>query len=129
MPPWRARAASEFSWNQGAESQVIAAVKNTPVETTSVATVQEVDIFKVDQQPNGSLSPDPALIDRYDAYGNALATPAWPPSARSVSASRPDIVGVNVTYTYTWKFGLFSNVFPALSRTATYWIRIEPSSY
>jgi hypothetical protein len=124
-----ARAASEFSWNQGADSQVIDAVRQTPLGTTTIVSVDEIDVFKVDQQPDGSLQPNPTLVDRYDGAGTPLAAPGWPPSARSMSVSHPDVVGVRVSYTYSWKFGLFADLFPPLSRTAAYWVRIEPSSY
>ena len=110
------------------DAQVLGAVRST-VSQTSLFQVDEVDIYKLDQDGSGNLTPNPTFFNRYLLDGTPLVSPEpWPPSARNVSARSGDFLGVSINYTYQWKAGFFSPLGP-VRQTATYYIRLEPQSY
>ena len=123
-----ARAGSESGSNPGADLAIVDAIRDTPVGGTSVVTVSEVDVYKVDLV-NGSLQQDPALINRYRLDGTPIASPAWPAATRSTAASQPEFLGVTIRYTYGWKEGIVGRLLPPLNLTSSSWTRLEPSNF
>jgi Flp pilus assembly protein TadG len=109
------------------DSQVVATVRNI-VSGTKLFTVDEVDIYKLNQDGNGNLTPDPAKINKYALDGTPLNGTPWPASTRNVGNGTSDFIGVTVNYTYTWKAGFFAPLGP-LKTTAISYVRIEPQSY
>ena len=88
----------------------------------------EVDIYKLNQDGNGNLTPDPARINKYALDGTPLNGTPWPAASRNVGNGTSDFIGVTVNYTYTWKAGFFAPLGP-LKTTAVSYVRIEPQSY
>jgi hypothetical protein len=121
------RVAATLGNDDTTDDQVVRAVRDT-VSQTSLFQVDEVDIYKLDQDGGGNLTPNPTFFNRYRLDGTPLGPPPWPPSARNVSSRSGDFLGVSVNYTYQWKAGFFSPLGP-VRQTATYYIRLEPQSY
>jgi Flp pilus assembly protein TadG len=109
------------------DSQVLTAVRNT-VGTTKIFTVTEVDIYKLNQNGNGDLTPDLGHYNRYALDGTALAPLTYPAASRNVGNGTSDFLGITVNYTYTWKAGFFSPLGP-VQTTAVSYVRLEPQSY
>lgn len=109
------------------DSQVVAAVRNT-VSGTQLFSVDEVDIYKLNQDENGNLTQDISKTNRYALDGTPLNSTPWPASSRNVGNGSSDFIGITVNYTYTWKAGFFAPLGP-LKTTAVSYVRIEPQSY
>ena len=109
------------------DSQVLTAVRNT-VGTTQIFTVTEVDIYKLNQNGNGDLTPDPGHYNRYALDGTALAPLTYPAATRNVGNGTSDFLGITIDYTYIWKAGFFSPLGPVRT-TAVSYVRLEPQSY
>jgi Flp pilus assembly protein TadG len=110
------------------DSQVLAVVRNT-VGQTSLFQVNEVDIYKLDQDGNGNLTPNLTYYNKYKLDGTQLINPEpWQASSRDVGNGTSDFLGITINYTYNWKAGLFSALGP-VNTTATYYIRLEPQSF
>jgi Flp pilus assembly protein TadG len=123
-----AHAASESGADPGADLTAVDAVRATPLGGTSVVTVSEVDIYKVDLV-NGSLQQDTTLVNRYRLSGTPIGTPAWLPITRSTAASHPEFLGVTVKYTYNWKEGLLGSLLQPIALTSSSWVRLEPTNF
>jgi Flp pilus assembly protein TadG len=109
------------------DSQVLGAVRNI-VSGTQLFTVDEVDIYKLNQDGNGNLTQDLANTNKYALDGTALNGTPWPASRRNVGNGTSDFIGVTVNYTYTWKAGFFAPLGP-IKTTAVSYVRVEPQSY
>ena len=109
------------------DSQVVTTIRNT-VSGTQLFTVDEVDIYKLDVDPNGNLTQNIAKTNKYKLDGTTINSIPWPASGRDVGNGTSDFIGVTVNYTYTWKAGFFAPLGP-LKTTAVSWVRIEPQSY
>jgi Flp pilus assembly protein TadG len=109
------------------DSQVLGTVRNI-VSGTQLFTVEEVDIYKLNQDGNGNLTQDLANTNKYALDGTPLNGTPWPASRRNVGNGTSDFIGVTVNYTYTWKAGFFAPLGP-LKTTAVSYVRVEPQSY
>src|SRR5213080_2142277 len=109
------------------DSQVVATVRNI-VSGTQLFTVNEVDIYKLNQDGNGNLTQDVAKTNKYALDGTPLNATPWPATSRNVGNGTSDFIGITVNYTYTWKAGFFAPLGP-LRTTAISYVRIEPQSY
>jgi Flp pilus assembly protein TadG len=109
------------------DSQVVATVRDK-VGSTQLFSVTEVDIYKLNQDGNGNLTPDPSKINKYALDGTPLNPTPWPASGRNVGNGTSDFIGVTIYYTYNWKAGFFAPLGP-LRTTAVSYVRIEPQSY
>lgn len=122
------RLASQLGNAATTDSQVVALIRSN-VTTTHLFDVSEVDIYKLDQDGNGNLTPDPTFFNRYALDGTPLISPEpWPAAQRNVGNGTSDFIGVTIKYTYTWKAGLFSPLGPVRT-TAVSYVRLEPQSY
>ena len=121
------RLAAQLGNVSNTDSQVLATVRNT-VGTTQLFTVTEVDIYKLNQNGNGDLTPDLGHYNRYALDGSALAPLTYLPASRNVGNGTSDFLGITVNYTYTWKAGFFSPLGPVRT-TAVSYVRLEPQSY
>ena len=122
------RVASQMGNAANTDSLVVAVIQNS-VGTTKLFDVTEVDIYKLDQDGNGNLTPDPTYFNRYAIDGTPLISPEpWPPAKRNVGNRTSDFIGVTVKYTYTWKAGFFAPLGP-VKTTADSYVRLEPQSY
>jgi Flp pilus assembly protein TadG len=109
------------------DSQVVTTIRQT-VGSTQLFTVEEIDIYKLNQDGNGNLTQDVAKTNKYALNGTPLNGTPWPASSRNVGNGTSDFIGITVNYTYTWKAGFFAPLGP-LKTTAVSYVRIEPQSY
>jgi Flp pilus assembly protein TadG len=109
------------------DSQVVATIRNI-VSGTQLFTVDEVDIYKLNQDGNGNLTQDVSKTNKYALDGTPLNGTPWPATSRNVGNGTSDFIGVTVNYTYKWKAGFFAPLGP-LKTTAISYVRIEPQSY
>lgn len=122
------RVASQAGSAATADAQVLQIIRNN-VGTTRLFDVTEVDIYKLNQDGNGNLTPDPAHYNRYALDGTPLISPEpWPSAARNVGNGTSDFIGVTIKFTYTWKAGFFAPLGP-IKTTADTYVRLEPQSY
>jgi Flp pilus assembly protein TadG len=122
------RVASQMGNAANTDTVVVGVIQST-VGTTRLFDVTEVDIYKLDQDGNGNLTPDPTYFNRYALDGTPLVSPEpWPPAKRNVGNGTSDFVGVTIKYTYTWKAGFFAPLGP-IKTTAVSYVRLEPQSY
>jgi Flp pilus assembly protein TadG len=121
------RLAAQLGNVASTDNQVVAAVRKT-VGTTQIFTVTEVDIYKLNQNGNGDLTPDLGHYNRYAIDGTALGPLTYPAAGRNVGNGTSDFLGITVNYTYTWKAGFFSPLGPVRT-TAVSYVRLEPQSY
>ena len=109
------------------DSQVVTTIRQT-VGSTQLFTVEEIDIYKLNQDGNGNLTQDVSKTNKYALNGTPLNGTPWPASSRNVGNGTSDFIGITVNYTYTWKAGFFAPLGP-LRTTAVSYVRIEPQSY
>jgi TadE-like protein len=122
------RLASQLGNAATTDTQVVALIRSN-VTTTHLFDVSEVDIYKLDQDANGNLTPDPTFFNRYALDGTSLISPVpWPAALRNVGNGTSDFIGITIKYSYTWKAGLFSPLGP-IKTTAVSYVRLEPQSY
>src|SRR2546423_3249436 len=122
------RVASQAGSVASADSMVLDIIRNN-VGTTRLFEVTEVDIYKLNQDGNGNLTPDPSHYNRYALDGTPMTSPVpWPPATRNVGNGTSDFIGVTIKYTYTWKAGFFAPLGPLKTAADTY-VRLEPQSY
>jgi Flp pilus assembly protein TadG len=121
-----------------ADQQAIIAMDNAGLATTRLASVSEIDIYRLVQQPDGSLTTESAIgpgaytcsssgravpcVNRYTVTGAPISV-VWPPSQRNVKSGSSDFVGVDVHYGYQYFVGSSS-----FSLVATKDVRLEPQS-
>ena len=74
------------------DSQVPTAIRNT-VGTTQLFGVDEVDIYKLNQDGNGNLTPDPSKIKKYALDRIPLNSTLWPASTRNVGNGTQYVTG------------------------------------
>lgn len=110
-----------------ADDQLIAVIRDR-IGTTGIFSVTEVDVYKLDQDANGNLTPDPVFYNRYRLDGTPMIPEPWPAESRNVGNGTSDFLGVTVHFTYTWKAGFLAPL-GSLRSTATHYIRLEPQSY
>jgi hypothetical protein len=96
--------------------------------TTTLAQVNEVDIYRLIVQPNGSLTVDNAHINRYKLDGTPIGVINWPPAIRNVRNGQSDFLGVTIKYQYNWKTGVFVSG-SAIQLNQVFEIRLEPQTY
>lgn len=121
-----------------ADQQAISAMDNTGLATTRLVSVSEIDIYRLVQQADGSLTTESAIgrgaytctsggmavpcVNRYTVTGSPISV-VWSPSQRSVKSGSSDFVGVEVHYTYHYFVGASS-----FSLVATKDVRLEPQT-
>ena len=121
------RLAAQLGNVSSADSQIVGKVSSA-VGTTQLFSVSEVDIYRLNQDASGNLTPDLAHYNRYRLDGTAIGPVSWPPSSRNVSNGNSDFLGLTIHYSYTWKAGFFSPIGPVVT-TADAYVRLEPQSY
>jgi Flp pilus assembly protein TadG len=109
------------------DDQIITAIRDH-AGTTGIFSVTEVDIYKLNQDGNGNLTPDPVFYNRYRIDGTPMIPEPWPAASRNVGNGTSDFLGVTVHFTYSWKAGFMAPI-GSLRTVATHYIRLEPQSY
>ena len=123
-----ARQLSEDGNAASADQNALAIIRKTGLVTTSMGTVTRVDIYRLNQQPDGTLTVDIARVNSYLIDGTALGSINWPPTTRDIRNGEMDFVGITVYYRYNWKTGIFNGGGPLQLNNAVY-LRLEPQLY
>jgi Flp pilus assembly protein TadG len=123
-----ARQLSEDGNAAAADQNALAVIRKTGLVTTSMGTVNHVDIYRMIQQPDGTLTVDPAHINSYRIDGSVLGSITWPPTTRGIRNGQMDFLGVTIYYQYNWKTGIFNRGGPLQLNNAVF-IRLEPQLY
>jgi Flp pilus assembly protein TadG len=123
-----ARQLSEDGNANSADQNALAVIRKTGLVTTSMGTITHVDIYRMNQQPDGTLAVDSARINSYQINGTALGSINWPATTRNVRNSQMDFLGITIYYQYNWKTGIFNSSGPLQLNNAVY-IRLEPQLY
>jgi hypothetical protein len=123
-----ARQESESGNAANADQVSLDVLRRTAIGTTNLANVTEVDIYRLVEQGNGTLTVDGAHYNRYNLDGTPIGVITWPPANRNVINGQSDFLGVTLQYQYRWKTGIF--IAPsALNLTTQFAIRLEPQTY
>jgi hypothetical protein len=107
-----------------ADAEMVALIRSRVVGIAP-AQLQEIDIFRSDEQGD----PSTGIQDAYDASGNAIGVPTWPPSARNDDLVDADYLGVKIVYKYTYLTGFISGGSADLTLNAVSIQRIEPQDF
>jgi len=123
-----ARQLSEDGNAANADQNALAVIRKTGLGTTTLGSVTKVDIYRLNQQPDGSLTVDPAHFNSYQISGAPLGAITWPSITRDIKNGEMDFLGITVYYRYNWKTGLFLFAGP-LDLNQSFAIRLEPQTY
>jgi hypothetical protein len=96
--------------------------------TTRLSQITEIDVYRLIEQSNGTLTVDPARINKYNLDGTSIGAINWPPASRNVTSGNSDFIGVTIYYTYTWKSSRILGQ-PPLNLTQAFYMRLEPQTY
>ena len=117
------------SGNAASADQVsLQVLQKTAIGTTTLASVTELDVYKLTEQSDGSLTVDLNHYNRYQLDGTPIGSITWPPATRNVRNGQMDFLGVTLKYQYRWKTGNLLATQP-LNLQQVYEIRLEPQSY
>jgi len=123
-----ARQESESGNAANADQVSLQVLQRTAIGTTSLSQVIEVDIYRLIEQSNGTLTVDNSHYNRYQLDGTPIGGITWPSTTRNVINGQSDFLGVTVQYRYKWKTGVF--IAPsAIDLSQTFEIRLEPQTY
>ncbi len=123
-----AREASEAGNAVNADQRIVLQVRESAIGGTSLAKVVSIEIYKLNEQPDGTLLKDPVKINRYQLDGTPIGSIAWPASSRNVTNGTMDFLGITLNYRYDWKSGGLLGAGP-FNGNQTFYIRLEPQSY
>jgi len=123
-----ARQESESGNASNADALTLQVIRNTALATTTLSTVNRIDIYHLIENGSGSLSVDNSKYNRYNLDGTSIGAVAWPPSSRDVINGQSDFIGVTIYYTYHWKSGLVLGQ-PPLVLSQSFYVRLEPQTY
>lgn len=123
-----ARQEAESGNAANADQLSLGIVRGTAMGTTRIAQIQRIDIYKLTQQANGTLTVAPGTINSYNLDGTARNSIPWPSASRDVKNGESDFLGVTIYYRYNWKTGLFIFAGP-LDLNQDFAIRLEPQTY
>lgn len=137
-----ARQESESGNAANADQVSIALIRNGAMGTTTLATIRQIDVFKLNEDVvTGALTPScnaaatspPPPCSTYNTYNLDGTTrlggpPPWNPSTRSVKNRATDFLGVRLWYQYNWKTGVFLSAQP-VQLNMEFDIRLEPQTY
>jgi TadE-like protein len=123
-----ARQEAESGNAANADALSITVVRGTALGTTNLAQVQHIDIYKLQEQVNGTLTVVPGTTNSYNLDGTPRGAIPWPSAARDVKNGQSDFLGVTIYYRYNWKTGIFLFAGP-LTLNQSFAIRLEPQTY
>jgi hypothetical protein len=123
-----AREASEAGNAIDADARIVLQVRASAIGSTALAKVTSVEIYRLNEQPDGTLLKDAVKINRYQLDGTPIGSIGWPSSTRNVTNGAMDFLGITVNFRYDWKSGGLLAAGPFLSNQ-TFYIRLEPQAY
>ncbi len=123
-----ARQEAESGNAANADQLTLQVIRGTALGTTQLADVTKVDIYRLIQQPDGSLAVDSSHYNSYQLDGTPIGATTWPSPSRDVINGQSDFLGVTIWYTYRWKSGLILGQKP-LNLSQAFYVRLEPQTY
>ena len=124
-----AKAASQAGNALNADDLTVQAVRDSALGHTRLAQVNEVDIYRLAQDPTtGAITVDAAHVNHYRLDGSVIGAVNWLPATRDVTSASADLLGVTIDYTFPWQTGLFGAI-PSPRLRATYYLRLEPQVF
>ena len=123
-----ARQESESGNAANADTVTLQVIRDTALGTTSLAQVTRIDIYRMIEQPDGTLVVDNSKFNRYLLDGTPVGGVVWTPTSRNVTNGQSDFLGVTINYTYRWKSGVILGQ-PTLNLTQSFYVRLEPQTY
>jgi Flp pilus assembly protein TadG len=114
--------AATTDWN------MVKVIRDSAVGQTTLEVVNEIDIYRLNQDSSGNLTVDNAHINKYKLDGTPIGAVNWPSITRNVTSDSSDYIGVTIDYTYNWRTALFAPLAPP-RLTAIYYVRLEPQTY
>ena len=97
-----ARQESESGNAANADQVSLQVLQRTAIGTTSLSQVIEVDIYRLIEQGNGTLTVDNAHYNRCQLDGTPIGGITWPSTTRNVINGQSDFLGVTAQYRYSW---------------------------
>jgi Flp pilus assembly protein TadG len=123
------RQAAQSGNQPNADTMAVQVIRNGALGTTSLASVTEVDIYRLVQQPGGQLTVDSTKYNRYRLDGTPITSPVpWPPASRNVRYGQTDFLGVMVNFQYFWRTGKLLSAAPLQLSQPSY-VQLEPQAY
>lgn len=123
-----ARQEAESGNAANADQYSLGVLQRSSIGTTTLGSVTEVDVYKLVEQSDGSLTVDLNHYNRYQLDGTPIGTITWPSPTRNVRNGQSDFLGVTLKYQYKWKTGVLL-ASSALQLQQAYEIRLEPQTY
>jgi Flp pilus assembly protein TadG len=115
-----------------ADQSMVQSIRQSPLGTTKLATVDGVDIEWYDYSPTptptfGPHQPGCPCVNSYNLDGSLQGPTQWPIGTRNVTSSS-DFMRITIRYRYRWKTGTFVSTQP-LTLKASYIIRLEAQQW
>jgi Flp pilus assembly protein TadG len=113
-----------------ADTDAVSAIISGGFSSTGFAKVDEVDIYLVNINANGTGTQDTsscggsACLNRYRADGTIIGTVVWAPTARSTASSNLTNIGLTLKAHYNY----LAVSSASLSITQTRYFRLEPQT-
>jgi len=123
-----AREASEAGNAVDADQRIVLQIRESAIGTTTLAKVTSIEVYKLNEQPDGTLTKDPVKVNSYKLDGTQIGPINWPSSSRNVTNGTMDFLGITLNYRYVWKSGGLLGAGPYIG-TQSFYIRLEPQSY
>jgi Flp pilus assembly protein TadG len=123
-----ARQGSEGGNATGTDAKMVQVIRDSAVGRTTLETVNEIDIYRLNQDGAGNLTVDSLHVNKYRLDGSSIGAVNWPAATRDVSNDSSDYLGVTIDFTYNWRTSLFAPLAPP-RLTAIYYVRLEPQTY
>ena len=123
-----ARQGAEGGNATSTDSRMVKVIRDSAVGRTTLETVNEIDIYHLNEDAAGNLTVDAAHVNKYRLDGTPIGAVNWPATTRDVTNDASDYLGVTIDYTYNWRTALFAPLAPP-RLTAIYYVRLEPQTY
>jgi TadE-like protein len=123
-----AREAAQIGNAASTDTTTVQLIRTGPFGQSSLATVSEIDVYRLIQQSGGQLVVDNSHYNKYRLDGSAIGPLTWPAISRNVKQGQSDFLGLTIRYQYSWKTGRLLNA-SALQLTQTSYVRLEPQTY
>ena len=114
-----------------ADCQALSAINRGPLGTTSIATIDEIDVvqLKSDGSADTGCAGSPCNLNRYTLDGQRIGSPTYPATTRGVILGSSDYAAITIKFRYRWKTGIFSSAFPVVSLSSTFNVKLEPQRF
>jgi hypothetical protein len=119
-----------------ADCQALSAINLGPLGTTSIATIDEIDVARltvngsaVDTSLADGTSCSGPCVNKYTLDGRRIGSAKYSPTSRGVTLGTTDYAAITVKFRYKWKTGIFSSAFPVVGLSSTFNVKLEPQKF